>query len=115
MKFVFGFKSFPKLFLLIISLISFSLVGQISIEDSTDYFAKGLKAHEAGDYEKALKFYNEQLHYFPNDYRTYNRSEEHTSELQSRPHLVCRLLLEKKKKKKNKKKKTNKKKTIKTN
>src|SRR4249920_4015727 len=39
------------------------------------------------------------------------RSEEHTSELQSRPHLVCRLLLEKKKKKKqnkNKKKKTKK-------
>src|SRR3989442_10814136 len=27
-----------------------------------------------------------------------DRSEEHTSELQSRPHLVCRLLLEKKKK-----------------
>src|SRR3989442_2594902 len=26
------------------------------------------------------------------------RSEEHTSELQSRPHLVCRLLLEKNKK-----------------
>src|SRR6266699_6736477 len=46
----------------------------------------------------------------------YRRSEEHTSELQSRPHLVCRLLLEKqnplakrllfqiKKKNKNKKK-----------
>src|SRR6266550_6800508 len=32
------------------------------------------------------------------------RSEEHTSELQSRLHLVCRLLLEKKKKKKSKKK-----------
>src|SRR5690554_7322001 len=30
------------------------------------------------------------------------RSEDHTSELQSRPHLVCRLLLEKKKKKKKK-------------
>src|SRR5687768_18316119 len=29
------------------------------------------------------------------------RSEEHTSELQSRLHLVCRLLLEKKKKKTN--------------
>src|SRR2546429_4580027 len=29
-----------------------------------------------------------------------NRSEEHTSELQSRLHLVCRLLLEKKKKQK---------------
>ena len=33
------------------------------------------------------------------------RSEEHTSELQSRLHLVCRLLLEKKKKKHNKQKK----------
>src|SRR5436305_11983348 len=31
------------------------------------------------------------------------RSEEHTSELQSRPHLVCRLLLEKKKKNKHQK------------
>src|SRR5436305_4877670 len=30
--------------------------------------------------------------------RRTSRSEEHTSELQSRPHLVCRLLLEKKKK-----------------
>src|SRR2546429_3313522 len=29
--------------------------------------------------------------------RTAHRSEEHTSELQSRLHLVCRLLLEKKK------------------
>src|SRR2546422_8256242 len=29
----------------------------------------------------------------------HTRSEEHTSELQSRLHLVCRLLLEKKKKK----------------
>src|SRR3989442_4626440 len=28
--------------------------------------------------------------------RATRRSEEHTSELQSRPHLVCRLLLEKK-------------------
>src|SRR6185369_18080196 len=46
----------------------------------------------------------------------WDRSEEHTSELQSHLNLVCRLLLEKKKKKKNyklcikkkKKKKTNK-------
>src|SRR5690606_40152301 len=33
------------------------------------------------------------------------RSEEHTSELQSRENLVCRLLLEKKKKKQNKERK----------
>src|SRR5690349_22538135 len=36
------------------------------------------------------------------------RSEEHTSELQSRRDLVCRLLLEKKKKKKNQNIKRNK-------
>src|SRR5690625_5683650 len=35
-----------------------------------------------------------EIHEFLNGYR----SEEHTSELQSRGHLVCRLLLEKKKK-----------------
>src|SRR2546429_4561449 len=33
------------------------------------------------------------------DRSVHERSEEHTSELQSRLHLVCRLLLEKKKKK----------------
>src|SRR5687768_18053665 len=44
--------------------------------------------------EKAFKRTNNWL---PDD--TVARSEEHTSELQSRLHLVCRLLLEKKKKK----------------
>src|SRR2546422_5480581 len=38
-----------------------------------------------------------QMAMVPND-ATATRSEEHTSELQSRLHLVCRLLLEKKKK-----------------
>src|SRR3989442_7554568 len=33
----------------------------------------------------------------PERFGALKRSEEHTSELQSRPHLVCRLLLEKKK------------------
>src|SRR5882724_13198337 len=49
--------------------------------------------------------------------RLLSRSEEHTSELQSLRHLVCRLLLEKKKKQKNqhysKKKKKKKKEKIK--
>src|SRR5436309_7870676 len=36
-----------------------------------------------------------------------DRSEEHTSELQSRENLVCRLLLEKKKKIKNKEERNN--------
>src|SRR5439155_17822539 len=39
---------------------------------------------------------------FPRRTRNSLRSEEHTSELQSRGHLVCRLLLEKKKKKEHK-------------
>src|SRR5690625_6523410 len=38
----------------------------------------------------------EALHYFE-ELVDKERSEEHTSELQSRGHLVCRLLLEKKK------------------
>src|SRR5689334_24147231 len=39
----------------------------------------------------------------PRPARVRPRSEEHTSELQSQFHLVCRLLLEKKKKNNNKK------------
>src|SRR5690349_23970928 len=38
------------------------------------------------------------LHYYRGRRRRRPRSEEHTSELQSRRDLVCRLLLEKKKK-----------------
>src|SRR5439155_11769016 len=37
-------------------------------------------------------------HLLPRHHGCAGRSEEHTSELQSRGHLVCRLLLEKKKK-----------------
>ena len=55
---------------------------------------------------KKNKIYN---HIFHTDIP--DRSEEHTSELQSRLHLVCRLLLEKKKKKRKKKKKTKQNKT----
>src|SRR5687768_17658146 len=55
--------------------------------------------------EKQLKSWNEKRHTFrarlfkpiqPTLERWAKRSEEHTSELQSRLHLVCRLLLEKK-------------------
>src|SRR5689334_23968230 len=40
--------------------------------------------------------------FVPGTASRFGRSEEHTSELQSQFHLVCRLLLEKKKKKKKK-------------
>src|SRR2546422_3886967 len=41
----------------------------------------------------------DRVHREPQRHGAEQRSEEHTSELQSRLHLVCRLLLEKKKKK----------------
>src|SRR3712207_8328110 len=56
--------------------------------------------------DQALKFVNDALHRVPYVDVTVTpetlrssmaRSEEHTSELQSRQYLVCRLLLEKKK------------------
>src|SRR3989442_7236674 len=52
------------------------------------------------DMNSAIQFYVEKLGLnrgiHVRDHHCY-RSEEHTSELQSRPHLVCRLLLVKKK------------------
>src|SRR2546429_6973234 len=45
-----------------------------------------------------LAFHTLPLSIVDPDFAKEQRSEEHTSELQSRLHLVCRLLLEKKKK-----------------
>src|SRR3712207_7728413 len=53
------------------------------------YYLSGLLiGYELGD---LLSYHKKQVHLV-------SRSEEHTSELQSRQYLVCRLLLEKKKK-----------------
>src|SRR5699024_11357540 len=52
--------------------------------------------HERKQLEKQIKERARQAE--KDDLAAYNRSEEHTSELQSRFDLVCRLLLEKKKK-----------------
>src|SRR2546422_4610678 len=54
-------------------------------------------SHGLGRVTKKLDGFELQIAPYPD---ANNRSEEHTSELQSRLHLVCRLLLEKKKKKK---------------
>src|SRR5207253_5717486 len=61
---------------------------------------------QAGYFHSALFFQVQRLRAIGRDFRRADsqiaaaplRSEEHTSELQSRGHLVCRLLLEKKKK-----------------
>src|SRR5439155_4937150 len=51
------------------------------------------------EYGKQVLVINVPMTYPPEAVNGIMRSEEHTSELQSRGHLVCRLLLEKKKKK----------------
>src|SRR5258706_9051847 len=68
---------------------------------TTLFRSKAMWAQVKGRTEEAL------LALFPSAYmfrlsalRAMNRSEEHTSELQSLTNLVCRLLLEKKKKRK---------------
>src|SRR5687768_18137923 len=52
-----------------------------------------------GERERVLCQAVHRLHRLAPEAVRLERSEEHTSELQSRLHLVCRLLLEKKKKK----------------
>src|SRR5690554_7653807 len=57
---------------------------------STDFYMTYQEVYPlVKDWEERVKLF--QL--YPN--LVHLRSEEHTSELQSRPHLVCRLLLEK--------------------
>src|SRR5437870_13570045 len=55
------------------------------------YLDRGAAFKAKGDREAAISDYTKAIELKP------DRSEEHTSELQSRGHLVCRLLLEKKK------------------
>src|SRR5436305_9920221 len=66
----------------------------LSLHDALPIFrrdrARNRKAQEIRAHDRD-KLDREQIDVFE------ARSEEHTSELQSRPHLVCRLLLEKKK------------------
>src|SRR5690554_5459265 len=54
----------------------------------TEKYKAEFKRQSSGVIESRLRLYSDDF---------FSRSEEHTSELQSRPHLVCRLLLEKKK------------------
>src|SRR5436309_3886644 len=75
------------------------LLSQLGEQETGRGFAAGPELAQIGlygrqqDYEQSWgRFFKQQTHV--------PRSEEHTSELQSRENLVCRLLLEKKKKKK---------------
>src|SRR2546422_6986482 len=63
---------------------------------SPDLRGMGLSSHPAGGYDKKAQAGD--VAAVLDTLKIDKRSEEHTSELQSRLHLVCRLLLEKKKK-----------------
>src|SRR5690554_7039938 len=80
-------------------------VQQIVLNDYASYFNSEHPEYEANA-KSWVSFSKSQVNIVtelkPPIYIAYgsdDRSEEHTSELQLRPHLVCRLLLEKKKKK----------------
>src|SRR5436305_14802777 len=68
----------------------------LTIRDEVRLPSKPAAVQEIGEPQDA-KFF-QLLGLFASNVNNTSRSEEHTSELQSRPHLVCRLLLEKKKK-----------------
>src|SRR5207302_9691074 len=70
----------------------------LSLHDALPISDGGL--HGAGDAARRQEI---SRHLVELEVALVDRSEEHTSELQSRENLVCRLLLEKKKKKKEKK------------
>src|SRR2546422_4865702 len=75
----------------------------ISLSTALAGLAGGLFAYYHISYYPAHPFgphwtFDALLITFIGGFGTVHRSEEHTSELQSRLHLVCRLLLEKKKK-----------------
>src|SRR5207249_11484646 len=57
----------------------------------------GYAVRRGGDPARAIPLYQKALDIDPKHRGAHERSEEHTSELQSRFDLVCRLLLEKKK------------------
>src|SRR5690625_3570433 len=68
-----------------------------SKSDQQEMFKNGTAGIYVGSMGDVMGMYDDAVDLNPDvEYEVTNRSEEHTSELQSRGHLVCRLLLEKK-------------------
>src|SRR5690554_2347838 len=75
--------------------VVFHIIHQGGPENISDEQVLNALQHMNDDYQKL----NASAFQVVPHFQSRVRSEEHTSELQSRPHLVCRLLLEKKKNK----------------
>src|SRR6266700_8288909 len=89
-----SFLVISSFFILTIILFSFSSFFFFNDTATTEIYT--LSLHDA----LPISFYRDSTrgaHLPPHPCRGRKRSEEHTSELQSRENLVCRLLLEKKK------------------
>src|SRR5690625_6392185 len=67
---------------------------QFMLSDTTKHFLRGALYFDVTPNVDSIR---PVLNYLKEDMEILIRSEEHTSELQSRGHLVCRILLEKKK------------------
>src|SRR5690625_6852425 len=88
-------------------IVGTGLEGKVARDSRMMINAEGSGVVESVDANEIVIRYDasedDQLVTFENNVKTYKlqkflrRSEEHTSELQSRGHIVCRLLLEKKK------------------
>src|SRR5690625_7011900 len=74
----------------------------VRLNTNVRYSAPGGEAELLGLYFADAGQHLEHRTYIDHNTPKATRSEEHTSELQSRGHLVCRLLLEKKKNNKDK-------------
>src|SRR5256884_3360822 len=85
----------PELRPLCVSVLESDLDSRKQLESAVGAIAERLSRADARALEVEAKKSESQRH----DLMRKLRSEEHTSELQSRLHLVCRLLLEKKKNK----------------
>src|SRR3989442_10705856 len=83
-KAIFGTQGDPDSFIEWVPVTSATRIPSLT-DNKADVIIKTFTINE--DRKKQIDFFRSSL----------MRSEEHTSELQSRPHLVCRLLLEKKK------------------
>src|SRR5690554_8068247 len=78
-----------------------SYITSRNYKEAMDLLENNKSFHDDEAYQKVafyrgIELYNESNYLDAITYLVKSRSEEHTSELQSRPHFVCRLLLEKK-------------------
>src|SRR3712207_8530365 len=72
------------------------LADQQRLEEAEQMFRKAIELGHAGAYYNLGVLLKNQQRLEEAEQMFHKRSEEHTSELQSRQYLVCRLLLEKK-------------------